>query len=121
MIRLRRDLDGVSAGLLGAHVAITHDNEQPGNAVLVMRRWRTPGDDVMVVMNFGAKSYARYDIGLPSGGPWQVRVDSASVRYSPDFDHPTPTPITVTAQPRDGLAYMGSLSLGPSSIVVLSR
>jgi 1,4-alpha-glucan branching enzyme len=121
MIRLRRDLDGVSGALSGNNVAVTHVNESAGNKVLAYRRWNKAGDDVMVVANFGAKKYARYDLGLPAAGAWQVRVDSDATRYGADFGSPAPTAVKVAAAGRDGLPATASISLGPYALVVLTR
>jgi 1,4-alpha-glucan branching enzyme len=121
MIRLRRNLDGVSGGLLGKNVAITQVNESPGNKVLVFRRWNKPGDDVMVVVNFGAKKYTRYDVGIPSAGTWTARVDSDAQKYGADFGSAAPTAVTVMTTPRDNLPATAALTLGPYAVVVLTR
>lgn len=121
LIRLRRNEGGVSAGLTGKNIAITHLNDSGGNKVIVYRRWALPGDDVMVVANFGAKKYPRYDLGLPSGGPWTARLDGDHIRYGSDFGATQPTGVNVTAQARDGLPFTGSIALGPYSVVVLTR
>ena len=121
MIRLRRDLDGVSGGLGGKNVAVTHMNELPGNKVIVYRRWGKAGDDVMVVVNFGAKKYVRYDVGVPAAGTWQARVDSDATKYGADFGSATPTAVSVTATPRDGLPATAAITLGPYAVVVLTR
>lgn len=121
MIRLRRDLDGVSGGLRGRNVAVTHLNDGGGNKVIVYRRWNKPGDDVMVVANFGAKRYTRYDIGVPGAGAWQARVDSDATKYGPDFGSPSPTSVTVTTTPRDGLPATAALALAPYSLIVLTH
>jgi 1,4-alpha-glucan branching enzyme len=76
MIRLRRNLDGVSAGLSGKNISMTQLNDSPGNKVLVYRRWDKAGHDVVVIANFGAKKYTRYDVGVPAAGTWVTRVDS---------------------------------------------
>ncbi len=67
MIRLRRNLDGVSAGLTGKNVAMTQLNDGSGNKVLVYRRWNVVGDDAMVIANFGAKKYTSLRRGCPFG------------------------------------------------------
>jgi 1,4-alpha-glucan branching enzyme len=121
LIRLRTNADGVSAALLGKNIAVTHLNDTAGNKVIVYRRWSSPGDDMMVIANFGAKKYTRYDVGLPSGGTWVARIDGDHVRYSSDLGAAQPTAVSVAAQPRDNLPYMGSVVLGPYSIVVLGR
>jgi 1,4-alpha-glucan branching enzyme len=121
MIRLRRDLDGVSGGLRGKNIAVSHINDANGNKVLVYRRWNKGGDDVMVVVNFSAKKYARYDVGVPGTGTWQARVDSDATKYGSDFGTATNTAVTVMATPRDGLAATAALTLGPYAVVVLTR
>ncbi|MEA2751521.1 MAG: 1,4-alpha-glucan branching enzyme [Myxococcales bacterium] len=121
MIRLRRDLDGVSGGLRGTHITVTQVNETPGNKVLVYRRWNTPGDDVMVIANFGAKRYTRYDVGVPAVGTWVARVDTDATTYGADFGSPTPTGVTVAPTARDGLPATASIVLGPYAMVVLTR
>jgi 1,4-alpha-glucan branching enzyme len=121
MIRLRRDLDGVSGGLRGKNVAVTHANDSGGNKVLAYRRWNMAGDDVMVVVNFGAKKYTRYDVGVPVAGAWQARVDSDATRYGADFGAAAPTAVDVSSTPRDGMPATAALTLGPYSIVVLTR
>jgi 1,4-alpha-glucan branching enzyme len=121
MIRLRRDADGVSSGLRGKNIAVTQVNESPGNKVLVYRRWSKAGDDVMVIANFGATKYTRYDIGVPAAGNWQARVDSDATKYGADFGSATPTPVAVTPAARDGLPATASITLGPYALVVLTR
>jgi 1,4-alpha-glucan branching enzyme len=119
LIRLRRDLDGVSAGLLGANVAITHFSDD--NKVLAFRRWDRGGDDVVVIANLRDRRYTRYDIGLPAGGTWRVRLDTDDPRWSTDFRGPAPTTVEAAARSYDGLPFAGSVVLGPWSVVVLSR
>jgi 1,4-alpha-glucan branching enzyme len=121
MIRLRRDLDGGSGGLRGKNVAVTHVNDSAGNKVLVYRRWSKVGDDVMVVANFSAKKYTRYDVGVPAAGAWRARVDSDATRYGADFGSPTPTAVSVAPTTRDGQPATASITLGPYAIVVLTR
>ena len=121
MIRLRRDLDGVSGGLRGKNITVTHVNELPGNKVLAYRRWNKAGDDVMVIANFSAKKYTRYDVGVPTAGTWVARVDSDATKYGSDFGSATPTAVSVTGAARDGLPATAAITLGPYAMVVLTR
>ena len=121
MIRLRRNLDGTSAGLRGKNITVTHQNETGANKVIAFRRWGNAGDDVMVVVNFGATRYTQYDIGVPSTGTWNARLDSDMQRYGADFGSPTPTAVTVSATTRDGLPATASIALAPYSMVILSH
>lgn len=78
LVQLRRNLHQVSAGLLGRHCRILHLN--PPCQVLAYRRWRRggPRDDVLCVMNLGARDFGTsgYAIGAPRGGTWHVRFSS---------------------------------------------
>ncbi len=119
LIRARRNLDGATPGLLGANVSVIHFHE--ANKVLAVRRWDRGGDDVVVIANLRNRPYARYDIGLPSGGTWDVRIDSDDPRWSEDFHGRAAGSVTALAQPYDGQPFTGPIALGPWSVVVLSR
>jgi 1,4-alpha-glucan branching enzyme len=119
LIRLRRNLDGHTAGLTGAHVDVFHMNETAH--VLAWRRWKNGGDDVVVLANFSGKPFTRYDLGLPAGGTWHVRLSTDDARYSSDYTGLGTGDITATAAARDGLPYTGSFSLGAYSAVIVSQ
>lgn len=119
LVHMRRNLDGATAGLLGAHVAVTHLNTPA--KVIAYRRWDRGGDDVMVIANLRNRAYTRYDIGLPAGGTWRVRVDGDDPRWSTDFRGGAPATVEATAGSYDGMPFTGSVVLGPWSVVVLSR
>jgi 1,4-alpha-glucan branching enzyme len=122
LVRLRRNLDGVSSGLGGAEIVVTHTNDQSGNKVLIVRRRSSADDDVMVLLNFTARAYTAYDLGLPEGGEWAVRLDSDDSVYSADFTGGKgPHVVHADAGARDGLPFTGSVALGPYSVVVLSK
>ncbi|MGC4118762.1 MAG: alpha amylase C-terminal domain-containing protein [Myxococcales bacterium] len=119
LIRLRRNADGVSAGLTCPTVEVTHVNT--GAKVIAYRRRCADGQgEVVVVANFAGTHYPRYDVGLPSPGTWHVRVDSDDLKYGDDFGAGQ---TQVVAQPveRDGLPYFGAMNLGKYSVLVLSR
>ncbi|HEY8077564.1 MAG TPA: alpha-amylase family glycosyl hydrolase [Labilithrix sp.] len=112
LIALRRS----EPGLRSKDVTVTHVNDTSPNKVIAWRR-----NDVMIVANFSAKAYTRYDIGLPDGGTWRARIDGDDMKYGADFGSSGPTPVTVSAGMRDGLPFTGSLALGPYSVVVLTH
>ena len=120
IIRLRRNLDGTSAGLRGKSVAVTHFNDSPGNKVLAYRRWSSANDDVVVIVNLGATRYSRYDVGVPAGD-WKVRLDSDATKYGADFGTASPTAVLMTATAKDNLPASAGVTLAPYSLVVLSR
>jgi 1,4-alpha-glucan branching enzyme len=120
-IRLRRNLGGGTSGLAAPGITITHKNDQGGNKVVIFRRGKGTDDDVMVVANFTAKRYTRYDLGLPSAGPWRTRLDSDDPKYGTDFAGGGNAHVGTTSASRDGLPFTGGIALGPYSIVVLSK
>lgn len=120
LVRLRRNLDGVSKGLTGMNVALTRvDGERK---VLAYHRWYDggPRDSVVVVLNFTAQTYENVPIGLPGPGLWKVRYNSDWQGYAEDFDG---VPVLDTeARPGecDGQPFTGTLHLAPYGAVLLS-
>jgi 1,4-alpha-glucan branching enzyme len=92
-----------------------------GNKVLAYRRWGGADDDVVVVANFANRRYTRYDIGLPKGGTWRVRVNTDDLKYSTDFGGSSSADIQALSQPRDGQPFTGPVALGAYSVVILTR
>lgn len=117
-IALRRNLGGTTAGLTGSDLNVFHVND--GDKVLAYRR-SNGSHDVIVLCNFANRNYTRYDIGLPSGGTWKVRLNSDDRKYSLDFGGAPSTDVVATNTPRDGLPFLGAVALGPYSLVVLSK
>ena len=119
MVHLRRNLDGVSAGLLGGNVNVFHVNT--GADVLAWDRWENPGDDVVAVANFSGTAFPVYNIGLPGTGVWHVRLNSDSTKYSPDFGNTAEPDVTAASSGMDGLPASGTVVLAPYQIIILSR
>jgi 1,4-alpha-glucan branching enzyme len=114
LIALRRNLNGVSAGLLGGSLNMIHVDEN--NKVLAYHRWKEggPKDDIMVVINFSNKLYQTYDLSFPRTGTWRVRFNSNWQGYGPDFKGLDVSDVVVGTGG-------GSLVLPPSSAIVLSQ
>ncbi len=118
LIALRRNLGGVSGGLLGQHVHVHHVNE--ADKVIGFHRWDQGGDDhVVVVANFSHRRFDAYQVGLPLPGRWRVVVDSDAPVYHPSFEGSGPAQIEADEEPRDGLAAGGTVGLAPYSAVIL--
>lgn len=85
LIALRLNHYGDSAGLAGASQAVIHYN--PADRIVVLHRWDRggPGDDTVVVLNFGDKEFRTYEIVMPHDGAWLNRFNSAWKGYSDDF------------------------------------
>jgi len=121
LIRLRRNLDGVSGGLCGPHVSCFHVNGR--DKVVAFHRWDRggPGDDVVVVANFANRGYLAYTIGLPAGGRWRVRFNSDWQGYDPSFEGWCSLDLDARPARRDGLGWEGEVGLGPYTAVILGR
>lgn len=122
LIRLRRNLDGVSAGLSGEKIDVFHRNDD--DKILAMHRWEGaggPGNSVLVVVNMAVEPREDYRIGLPAAGTWKVRFNSDSRRYDEEFgNHPT-LDLTAEEEPYDGLPFSGAISIGPYTATILSQ
>nr|WP_122261846.1 alpha-amylase family glycosyl hydrolase [Ornithinimicrobium cerasi] len=107
LIRMRRNLDGDTAGLSGPETRlVTLDDD--ANVIAYVRS-TGDGQHVLVALNLTGHAVQR-KVTLP-GGVWRVRFNSDARRYSQIFgDHATPD---LDAQ--DGEAV---LDLGPYSAVV---
>lgn len=108
LIRLRRNLDGDSGGLVGPHTTlVTLDDD--ANLIAFVRS-SGDGQHVLVALNLTAHA-VQQQVEVPGGGQWRVRFNSDARRYSTLFgDHPTPD-----LDATDGSAL---LDLGPYSCVI---
>jgi 1,4-alpha-glucan branching enzyme len=121
LIALRRGAPGRPTGLRGPNVSMVRANG--GERLLAMHRWRDggPGDDVIVLANFGHEPIVDVPVGLPHPGRWRVRLNSDSEVYAPDFAGHEAFDVEADGGPLDGLGQSGRVSVGPYSVVVLSQ
>ncbi len=116
LIHLRRNLDGVSAGLTGPNIT-SHvvRNDAPWK-LLAFHRWGAGANDqVMVIMNFTANAIPSYVINTwPASGRWYVNLNSDWTRYGNDFGNYGSSVVNVTGG-------SGEIAIGPYSTLVLSR
>jgi 1,4-alpha-glucan branching enzyme len=125
LMRLRRNLDGNTQGLLGSHLNVFHINNE--EKIIAFHRWQDggAGDDVVVIANFANKLHPGYTVGLPHLGMWHVRLNSDNGRYDPQFLNVT-CPDIIAAPARENLAidnmpYLGNVPLSPYSFLILSQ
>lgn len=85
LVNLRLNQGGTTAGLLGQSTAVFHQDDN--NGVIGYHRWDKggPGDDVLVIANFGGDAHETYQLQVPLPGKWHVRFNSTWKGYSPDF------------------------------------
>ena len=113
LIRLRRNLDGVSAGLTGPNVT-WHVTDNTAK-VLAYHRWgAAPNDQVMVVMNCSNKALTNYPVGFPVNGTWYVNLNSDWPVYGADFENKGAGLVSVAGG-------TGQITLGRYSVQILSR
>ena len=121
LIRLRRNVDGMTRGLSGQNVEVFHRN--PDAKVIAWHRWYEggPRDSTVVIMNLTAKAHDFYEVSLPAGGNWKIRFNADWEGYSPDFDNTFLTNVEgredVTGHPEP----LGGLALPSYGLLVLSQ
>ncbi len=121
LIALRRARDGSTLGLRGPNVRILRADQEA--KVLAMHRWRDggPHDDTVVIANFADRTIDELPVGFPSPGRWNVRLNSDAASYAADFGSHEANDLDANGPPMDGCAQSGLVSVGPYSVVVLSR
>ncbi len=116
LIHLRRNLDGVSLGLMGPNVTSHVVRDDYPWKLLAFHRWGAGANDqVMVIMNFTASSIPNYVIsGWPADGNWYVNLNSDWTTYGADFGNSGSSMVNV-------VGGSGAVAVGPYSVLVLSR
>ncbi len=118
LIALRRNLHGVSSGLLGQYVHVHHINDVDK----VIGYWRWSDDDgVVVVANFADRRYPAYELGFPQAGEWRVVFDSDAPVYHPSFEGSGSPTVDAVPIPRDSMPARAMIGLAPYTVVVLAR
>ncbi len=121
LIRLRRNWFNQTRGLRGQQINVHHVNNT--DKVIAFHRWENggPGDDVVIVANFGNRSYDSYALGFPRAGVWRVRFNSDWQGYSSDFGNQLGYDTLAGDQSRDGMPFEANVGLGPYSVLILSQ
>lgn len=116
LIRLRRNLDGLSSGLKGVNVNVFLADDT--NKMIAYRRWSTGavGDDVVVVANFSAVSRTGYTINFPKAGTWHAHLNSDSSNYSPDYSNFGTTTVLTS-----GGQNSAAINIAPYSVLIFSQ
>eukprot|EP00913_Durusdinium_trenchii_P035269 g32999.t1 len=85
LIRMRRNLDGFTAGLTGQNIDVHHVNDS--EKVIAFRRWKEggPGDETLVVCNVSCNQYQGYRVGVAQAGLWTLRFNGDWDGYSDEF------------------------------------
>jgi 1,4-alpha-glucan branching enzyme len=121
LANLRLNKGGTTRGLTGQNVHVHHVNE--ADNMIAFHRWNEggPGDDVVIIMNFSTEPRHAYRIGFPSEGSWELRFNSDSHYYSPDFSNGPSSSALAHANPHDNMAASGEISIAPYSLLIFSK
>ena len=121
LIHLRRNWFDNTRGLRGEHVNVFHVNNT--DKLIAFHRWQNggPRDDVVVVLNFGNRSYPSYTLGFPRGGLWKVRFNGDWNGYSADYGNFQGYDTTADGPGADNLPCRGNVGVGPYTALILSQ
>jgi 1,4-alpha-glucan branching enzyme len=121
LIHLRRNWFNQTRGLRGQQINVHHVNNS--DKVIAFHRWENggPGDDVVIVANFGNRSYDSYALGFPRAGAWRVRFNSDWQGYSSDFGNQLGYDTFAGDGSRDRMPFEANVGLGPYSVLILSQ
>lgn len=121
LIRLRRNWFNTTRGLSGQNVNVHHVDRD--NKIIAFHRWNQggSGDDVVVVLNFCARSFDTYTIGLPRAGNWRVRFNSDWSGYDGSFANTPSYDTSATGGPYDSLPFSGNVGMGAYTAIIFSQ
>jgi 1,4-alpha-glucan branching enzyme len=114
LIALRKNQYNSTLGLSEHGFTVIHVNE--GDKMLAYHRYSqgSPGDDVVIVLNFANKVQKNYGIDFPRNGLWRVRFNSDWKGYSEDFKNIETKDVAVENN-------KGTFDIGPYSSLIFSQ
>ena len=117
LIKLRRNLEGKSAGLCGQQTDVYHIDQE--RKILAYVRWdgADPAQGVVVIINFRNVEQAGYAVSLPAAGDWQVLFNSDAKHYDESFGNYGSTLVT---QPTNN-GEASQVNLAPYGVLILAR
>lgn len=110
LIRLRRNLDGTSAGLLGdATSAYQVDNV---NKLIAYGRWdeAAPEAATVVVANFANAVRSNFPVQFPAAGTWYALFNGDSTEYANDYGNVGSVEVAASGEPPTGPVTIGRYS-----------
>ena len=116
LIRLRRNLDGVSAGLTGDSASVYQvDNTKKLVAYSRQDSVRT-GNTVVVVANFASATRTNFAVQFPEEGAWYALFNGDSTDYAADYGNAGSFEVAAAGSPATG-----AVTIGPYSALIFSR
>jgi 1,4-alpha-glucan branching enzyme len=120
LIRLRLNADGISQGLTGQHIQVHHVNNQDKVIAYLRHKEGGPNDHVLIVANFSAKGWEKYDVGVPVAGQWVARFNSDWSGYREDLENFPVYDVEACEETRDGLSARATVAVAPYSLSIYS-
>ncbi|MGD9611925.1 MAG: alpha-amylase family glycosyl hydrolase [Kiritimatiellia bacterium] len=116
LIRLRRDLDGTSAGLKGDSASAYQVDD--ANKLIAYSRWDSAatGGWVVVVANFANAVRSNYPVQFPAAGTWYALFNSDSTEYAGDYGDAGNLEVAAAGAPATG-----PVTIGPYSALIFSQ
>jgi 1,4-alpha-glucan branching enzyme len=121
LIRLRRNWENATPGLSGQGCHVHHVNIHAKLLAFTRFAGDDPAQSCVVVANFTAMAYQDYWIGMPAPGLWTARFNSDWEGYDAEFDNVYAPDVTSIEEEQDGMPCKGAISIGPYSVIVLTR
>jgi len=121
LIRLRRNVDGLTGGLTGQFVNVYHVNDQ--DKVIAFHRSKEGGvgDDVVVVIKMSENRMEKYQIGFPYSGLWKLVFNSDADCYGEHQDGTQATDLISLDEPYNGFPASALIVIGAYSCLIYSR
>ena len=119
--KLRRNLEGRSAGLTGSAIEVTHRSQS--DDMIVFHRWLGDGgerNNTVIVANFSAEPKIGYRIGFPSAGRYDTLLNTDARTYRGDFSDIGPSIVDTADIEADGNPASAMIDVGPYSILILA-
>lgn len=116
LIHLRRNIEGLTGGLLGPGCGMFLINNT--DKVIGYRRYdeNRPGEDVVVFANLRNTIRTNYTVQLPHAGTWYVHMNTDDPEYGPDYEGIGQTQVVASGSPP-----MAQIDIGRYSALVLSQ
>ncbi len=110
LIRLRRNLDGVSEGLTGEHVSAYQVDNDHKLIAYSRRNGGATGAAVVVVANFANTVRSNFPVQFPAAGTWYALFNSDSADYAADYGGAGSLEVAAAGDPPAGLVDIGRYS-----------
>ncbi|MCY2976392.1 MAG: alpha-amylase family glycosyl hydrolase [Planctomycetota bacterium] len=121
LIRLRRNVDGLTSGLTGQFVNVYHVNDQDKIVAFHRSKEGGPGDDVVVVIKMSEDRTEKYQIGFPYSGLWKLVFNSDADCYGEHQDGTQATDLISLDEPYNGFPASALIVIGAYSCLIYSR